>query len=838
MENTEQTPKSLAKVKSSKWRDSIRKLYAGLEKIARAEEYKIDVETLESITNDFENFFKNGHKKSKQTVHSQDKFRLLFGNEILDGTFTDQHRAISLLDKREDSPINGDTLLLRAMSINVEKESEQEKTLGKIIQILVTKCPELIVFAKDNAGYKGITPVHLAILKEDIDILSTMARTLHGINEVRLSKEQIQGICAVGPVFQNTVMMSGTPLGVAALKFNKEVFAVVLQHFASGLDVTNDKGDNIVHSLIKYAYLQPDKLDAVLEMLTFVLHGKFFTTDRIFEEKNWEIRKQARQLLMMTNKEKLNPLQLAAKRQQFGIFEKIMRSEDYHSRESGDGLFNEEVYDITEIETLDLEEDAEENEEEHIKHEQHESVLEYLVHHQTNNAFLFAEFMPVKEVIREKWKSYKWWFNGWFVIHIIVMVLLSVAAVYRSKLTGPVSRNNTAEFAYVVTRNAFVTGVSIVGLLLGLSCLAMEISRILISRFQFQASSNAMKRLLRHFSAPYSNFIFRIYFILFSLLLITDCVIAAIDASGSLSGYENYCLIFAVIVGWYLMMFFLQTFKAFSMFTVLIQKAVIDMLKFALVMAFFLVAFSVAMYMIMQGADTEDDDFNEFSTTMLKMLTIMLGIGDLGILFQARHPYLAIFVFVLFVLLTTILLLNALIAMMSNSCTDLMNNYGGILASKLHCRLQKLSVILFLEGFFPRCICKEVGVKKGKYRYDNNKWVCNKQRRIWARSSVRDHGGTETEKSPDQLHLPHQTQAQSIVSSIMQQLNPKIKEINSKGNSISPEISTTTTFDQSLQQSLNTTRSLGITNISKCDVCQQSDVKAEETEVVVEESDK
>ncbi|XP_045178622.2 transient receptor potential cation channel subfamily V member 3-like [Mercenaria mercenaria] len=643
-----------------------------------------------------------------------------------------------------------------------------------------------------------------------------MANTLQEMEEVRLSKEKIQGICAVGPVFQNTVMMSGTPLGVAALKFNKEVFAVVLQHFASGLDVTNDKGDNIVHSLIKYAYLQPDKLKDVLEMLRFVLHCKFVMTDPIFEEKKWKIRKQARKLLMMTNKEKLNPLQLAAKRQQFGIFEYIMQGEVYHTRESGGGLFNEEVYDITEIETLNIEEDAEENEEEHIKHEQHESVLEYLVHHQTNNAFLFADFMPVKEVIREKWNSYKWWFNGWFVIHIISMVLLSVAAVYRSKLTGPVSRNNTADFAYVVTRNAFVTGVSIIGLLLGLSYLAMEISRVLISRFQFQASSNVMKCVLRHFSAPYSNFIFRIYFILFSLLLIVDCVIAAIDASGSLSGYEYFCLIFAVIVGWYLVMFFLQTFKAFSMFTVLIQKAVIDMLKFALVMAFFLVAFSVAMYMIMQGADTEDDDFNNFSTTMLKMLTIMLGIGELGILFQARHPYLAIFVFVLFVLLTTILLLNALIAMMSNSCTDLMNNYGGVLASKLHCRLQKLSVILFLEGVFPRCICKEVGVKKGKYRYDNNEWVHNKQRRIWARSSVPDHGGTETEKSPDQLHLTHQSQG--IVSSIMQQLNPEIKETISKGTRISPAVSTISSFEPYLQQSLSTTRRTDITNISKKNV--------------------
>jgi hypothetical protein len=102
-----------------------------------------------------------------------------------------------------------------------------------------------------------------------------------------------------------------------------------------------------------------------------------------------------------------------------------------------------------------------------------------------------------------------------------------------------------------------------------------------------------------------------------------------------------------------------------------LQKAVLDMLKFALAMAFFLVTLSVAMYMIMEGADTEEDDFKYFSTTMLKMLTIMLGLGELGILFEARHPYLANFYFVVFVLLTTNLLFNALVAIISNTCTDL-----------------------------------------------------------------------------------------------------------------------------------------------------------------------
>ncbi|XP_045170197.2 transient receptor potential cation channel subfamily V member 3-like [Mercenaria mercenaria] len=608
-----------------------------------------------------------------------------------------------------------------------------------------------------------------------------MARTLQKVNEKRLPKEKMQDICAVGPVFQDTVMMAGTPLGVAALKFNEEIFSIVLRNFATGLDVTNDKGDNIIHSLIKYANVQPDKVRDVKQMLRYILNCKFIATDAQFEKNKWKIRKQARKLLMMSNKEKLNPLQLAAKRQQYEIFEIIMHNEVYHSRISTDGLFNEEVYDITELETLNLEPDLTFSDEENIKPEYHESVLEYLIHHQTSNAFMFADFIPVKEVIREKWKTYKWWFMGWFVIHLIFMILLSVAAVFRSEIQGEISVNSTAVYSYVVTKDGFVTGVSVVGLVFGLFYLFMEAARKIVSRFQFQTSSSFIKRTLRHFSTPYSNLIFRIYFVLFSLLLITDFAVAASASSTSFSGYENYCLIFSVIVGWYMVMFFLQTLKPFSFFTVLIQKVVLDMIKFAIVMAFMLVAFSIAMFMIMQGADTDVENFSHVGRTMVKMLTIMLGIGDFEDLFKARQPILAVGVFVLFVLLTTILLLNALIAMMSNSCTDLMNNYGGVVAAKLHCRLQKLSVILFLEGFFPRCICKEVGKIKMKTRYENNEWVRNKQRRIWEKSSVHAHGGTETEHSRGSSHL---AQTRGIVTLIMQQLDPEIKKMKSHENKI------------------------------------------------------
>ena len=111
---------------------------------------------------------------------------------------------------------------------------------------------------------------------------------------------------------------------------------------------------------------------------------------------------------------------------------------------------------------------------------------------------------------------------------------------------------------------------------------------------------------------------------------------------------------------------------------------------------------------------------------------------------EARHPAGAAIVFVLFVLLITILLLNALIAMMSNTCTVLMSDRGRILATYYHYNLQKLSVVVFIESLLPKWLYKIVGSVKYRFwteheadkenkknhQYQTGKW-CMTQRLIW-----------------------------------------------------------------------------------------------------------
>jgi hypothetical protein len=396
------------------------------------------------------------------------------------------------------------------------------------------------------------------------------------------------------------------------------------------------------------------------------------------------------------------------------------------------------------VETIPVPNEEKGSHDEDIKREHHESVLEFVVRHDTINAFRFTNITPVKEVIKAKWKRYRSYFWGWLVCHLVFMIFLSVAAAYRSEIIESVPGTRSVTYVNLVSEDAFVTSVSIMGVIIASLYISIEIVRIKMSRFTSKSSTEIIKRIQSFFS-QYSKNMFRFYFVLFSLLLIIDFVFALITAKEKFNKYENYCLIFSVLIGWYLVLFFIQVFEIFSFYTVLIQRVITDMFMFGLLMGLFLLPFSIAMFMVMQGAETDSEDFNNIPKTMVKMFTIMLGIGEFNVLFKAREPVLAIIVFVLFVLLTTLLLLNALIAVMSNSCTDLMANHAGFFATKMHHRLQKLSIIIFLEGFLPDKCCKTVGkVKEISLSYD--KQVIYKcKRRIYTNESVHE----KTDKDVD-----------------------------------------------------------------------------------------
>jgi ankyrin repeat protein len=309
----------------------ILKLYASLERIARKEE--MEQGELHEIKSSFASFFRDINKKGNEDIKRY----------LLD-TIKSEHflrkKQIRSTDLRKigeedmsNMKINGDSLLLRAMSIRKGNWLRND-TLDEIIKSLIENVPDLITLEQFHESNEstGVTPIHLAVVQEDPELLHLMAKSI---------ENSLTGVIknATGENFQGTVMMAGSLLGIAALKCNEKIFSIILEKFDHEMDVTNEKGDNIIHSLIKYACFQPDKLDSVLNMLRYIISCKFLPNESgkqknkiknvcgFYVENDSKYRKQVGKLLMMKNREKLTPLQLATKRQQFKIFEIILNHE-------------------------------------------------------------------------------------------------------------------------------------------------------------------------------------------------------------------------------------------------------------------------------------------------------------------------------------------------------------------------------------------------------------------------------------------------------------------------------------------------------------------------------
>lgn len=245
-------------------------------------------------------------------------------------------------------PINGESLLLRAMCIRVKKEYEE--TVENIQKLLIEKVPELITFEKGSTSdEKGFTPLHMAILKKNLSIIKLMHTSMTEELDKKRRSGTINIPCAQGSKFENTIMKAGTPIGVAALTFDKTVWEKVWELYEAlniSLCASNEKKDTLVHSFIKYLDRFPEKQDESEEMLRFIIspskrktdenaagqvskdYPMYCNADREIERSQKQsYREEVKKLLKSKNAEGLTPLQLAAKRKQFVMFQRIMDHE-------------------------------------------------------------------------------------------------------------------------------------------------------------------------------------------------------------------------------------------------------------------------------------------------------------------------------------------------------------------------------------------------------------------------------------------------------------------------------------------------------------------------------
>uniref|UniRef100_A0A8C2SI62 Ion transport domain-containing protein n=1 Tax=Capra hircus TaxID=9925 RepID=A0A8C2SI62_CAPHI len=201
----------------------------------------------------------------------------------------------------------------------------------------------------------------------------------------------------------------------------------------------------------------------------------------------------------------------------------------------------------------------------------------------------------------------------------------------------------------------------------------------------------------------------------FQLLYFIYSVLVIVSAALYLAGIEAYLavMVFALVLGWMNALYFTRGLKLTGTYSIMIQKILFkDLFRFLLVYLLFMIGYASALVSLLNPCANlkvcdEDHanctvptypscrDSETFSTFLLDLFKLTIGMGDLEMLSSTKYPVVFIILLVTYIILTFVLLLNMLIALMGETVGQVSKE------SKHIWKLQWATTILDIERSFP-----------------------------------------------------------------------------------------------------------------------------------------
>ncbi|KAK7478454.1 hypothetical protein BaRGS_00030300 [Batillaria attramentaria] len=680
----------------------------------------------------------------------------------------DEDISISGSKEKKMADATGDT------TASDEEAAARESVVFKMAE----KCPSLI-WKQRKDHFEGQNVLHTLVSKKDVGLTKAVLSLCDKDEKDPERKRHILKTKAKGSSFRATIMMGELPLSIAALTFNDEMVELLLREGAR-IYTRTSRGDTVFHTLVRYAYYYPDKAKDVKTMIVklhTLLSPQSGLGSYILHEAD------QRDVWLMENEDRLTALRLSAKLAQPELFKLILGLKGvYVHFNFKDGPFDSLRCDITEIDAVAcriwfdeniLSKDLTKNK---VSPDTKRadgmtstaarpttvgccpdldtasptatagktrssvttlvSILEIICETgRFEKALEMLSTYVVKSIIREKWRHYQPLFVIWFIAHVILMVFFTTYAVYKARIIRCQELqqlNTTGATGASSAEEAFVRGGAIVAVFVSVFLLFLEAVRIW-KRQPFKL------RLIHH------NGVYRVLLVIFALSLLTDSIWYFANRAVP---DNNHFLVLALLVGWWFMTFFLRPCRKFSFLTVMLQKVLLgDLLRFGVILFLVLLAFSVAMYITyLPTPGPLPEEFEDMGVTLLTMFNLMLGLTEIQILYTAPYPWLAIVLFVVFTLLAYLLMLNALIAMMSNTCSIVAQNRETLK------ELQRLSVVLMLESMlkpFKMWHCCGTEQKVARYNIDDKHAADPETRIFMTVTQVQRDDSSDAEPEPD-----------------------------------------------------------------------------------------
>ncbi|XP_067395549.1 transient receptor potential cation channel subfamily V member 4 [Emydura macquarii macquarii] len=570
-----------------------------------------------------------------------------------------------LTDEEFREPSTGKTCLPKAL-LNLSGGKNDTIPLLLSIAEQTGNMREFINSPFRDVYYRGQTALHIAIerrCKHYVELLVEKGADVHAQARGRFFQPKDEG---------GYFYFGELPLSLAACTNQPHIVHYLAEnaHKQADLRRQDSRGNTVLHALVAIADNTRENTKFVTKMYDLLL----IKCAKLFPDTNLEA---------LLNNDGLSPLMMAAKSGKIGMFQHIIRREitdedaRHLSRKFKDWAYGpvySSLYDLSSLDTCGEE----------------VSVLEILVYNsKIENRHEMLAVEPINELLRDKWRKFgAVSFYISVISYLSAMVIFTLVAYYRP-LEG------TPPYPYTTTIDYLRLAGEIITLCTGVL-------------FFFTNLKDLFMKKCPGVNSFFIDGSFQLLYFIYSVLVI-------ITAALYLAGIEAYLavMVFALVLGWMNALYFTRGLKLTGTYSIMIQKILFkDLFRFLLVYVLFMIGYASALVSLLNPCTSAEAcnkdrsnctvptypscrDHKTFSTFLLDLFKLTIGMGDLEMIDSAKYPGVFVILLVTYIILTFVLLLNMLIALMGETVGQVSKE------SKHIWKLQWATTILDIERSFP-----------------------------------------------------------------------------------------------------------------------------------------
>ena len=528
---------------------------------------------------------------------------------------------------------------------------------------------------------------HNAIITNNIDVIKQILGELDlqekkkYLNGHFSSTEQNVDTIAGRCLGHSTFTQCQRPLTLAFVFGSKETIAAMLENGADHM-ITETNGDTILHSITSVAHSYPDSEAELSNTYTYFM--SLLSSD------------QQRELLHTENVLGLRPLEDAARQGCITLLRSIFKTPHvYLTKESTSGMLLHQWYDITDYESFSN------------NNRRGKSPLGFLAF-MTNDT---VEKDGVNELLHwtpfQHWSKIKFysnipWLATWGLYRIVLCLLTMTLMIDKNIIQnqGGVPQNQAnlypnATFYYCpdYTHASFGNYLPYVG---GLACICgiagllydvCELVWILATR-----RPEFMRIQLKHGNVAVSFWFFRITQCIYLMALVVTTVRIVRNISTPIDHSSDIGRLVFILMAFCSLLFFLQQFRAIGFYIIAIKRMLKDLLYFCVLYVLCVTPF-VLYFMMFVNTNSVNGCISEFSdylTSFYSMFMVMLNMVNFTY-YDLKNAWIIYASHVIYIFMVAILLVNFLIAVMSDSAARIAKR------KQILIRLEKLHALFIAD---------------------------------------------------------------------------------------------------------------------------------------------